>query len=55
MDDQKLFGQIRNLCMACGMSIDAIAKDCNINQDLVAKMFLETMQTILDKMQEGHN
>ena len=50
--DKEYFEQIRKLCKACGLSIDKIAKQFNINQKLVAKLFMETMQTILDKMEK---
>lgn len=46
------FEQIRNLCKACGLSIDRIARCFNINQNLVSKLFMKTMQTILSEGQE---
>ena len=52
MYEEKMFMMVKELCKVCGMSIDRIAKECDINQDLVAKMFIETMQTILDKMEK---
>ena len=51
--NEEYFEQIINLCKACGLSIDKIAKQFNINQNLVAKLFMETMQTILDKVEKG--
>ena len=51
-DNEEYYEQIRNLCKACGLSIDKIAKQFNINQNLVAKLFMETMQTILDKVEK---
>jgi transcriptional regulator with XRE-family HTH domain len=48
--DAEYFEQIRNLCKACGLSIDKIARQFNINQNLVAKLFMETMQTILSEV-----
>ena len=48
--EDKLFHEIRELCYANGVAIDRIAKDCGINQDLVAKFFLEVMKEILDGM-----
>ena len=50
--NEEYFEQIRNLCKACGMSIDRIARQFNINQILVAKLFMATMQTILDKVEK---
>ena len=47
MWDAEYFEQVRNLCKACGLAIDKIAKQFNIKQNLVAKLFMETMQTIL--------
>lgn len=44
------FEQIKNLCKACGLAIDKIAKQFNIKQNLVAKLFMETMQTILKEI-----
>ena len=52
MWDKEYFEQVRNLCKACGLSIDKIARQFNIKQNLVAKLFMETMQTILDKMEK---
>ena len=49
---QEYFEQIRKLCKACGLSIDKIAKQFNINQNLVAKLFMETMQTILSEVEK---
>lgn len=45
--NEEYFEQIRNLCKACGLAIDKIARQFNISQNLVAKLFMETMQTIL--------
>lgn len=50
MDEKLMFDEIRQLCITNGKAIDKIAKDTNIPHDLVAKMFIETMQTILNKM-----
>ena len=48
MDEKKMFDEVRQLCLANGLAIDRIAHDCNINQNLVAKFFMEVMQKILD-------
>lgn len=50
--DAEYFEQVRNLCKACGLSIDKIARQFNINQKLVAKLFMETMQTILSEVEK---
>ena len=52
MWDKEYFEQIRNLCKACWLSIDKIAKQFSINQKLVAKLFIETMQTILNEVEK---
>ena len=44
------FEQVKNLCKACGLSIDKIARQFNIKQNLVAKLFMETMQIILSEV-----
>jgi transcriptional regulator with XRE-family HTH domain len=46
------FEQIKNLCKACGLAIDKIARQFNISQNLVAKLFMETMQIVLDKVEK---
>lgn len=51
--NEEYFEQIRNLCKACGLSVDKIARQFNINQILVAKLFMTTMQTILDKVEKN--
>lgn len=48
MDEKLLFDRVRELCLANGVAIDHIAKECNINQNLVAKFFMQVMQGILD-------
>lgn len=53
--NEEYFEQIKNLCKACGLSIDKIAKQFNVNQNLVAKLFMETMQAILDNIEKGNN
>ena len=52
--NEEYYEQIRNLCKACGLSIEKIARQFNINQNLVAKLFMETMQTVLDKVEGGN-
>ena len=52
MWDEEYFEQVRNLCKACGLAIDKIARQFNIRQNLVAKLFMETMQTILSEVEK---
>lgn len=51
-NQEKMFNEIRELCLVNGMAIDKIAKETNIPQNLVAKMFLEVMQTIITDMKK---
>ena len=43
------FKQIINLCKACELSIDKIARQFNINQTLVAKLFMQTILSEVEK------
>jgi len=52
MNEQLMFNKVRELCIAVGISIDTIGKECGINQDLVAKLFMEVMQSILDDVKK---
>lgn len=52
MNEQLMFNKVRELCIAVGISIDTIGKECNIRQDLVAKLFMEVMQSILDDVKK---
>ena len=49
--NEEYFEQIIKLCKACGLSIDKIARQFNIKQNLVAKLFMETMKTILSEVE----
>lgn len=54
MNEKLMFDMIRKLCNANAVAIDRIARETNINQNLVAKMFIETFTIILNSMeQEG--
>ena len=55
MNENKMFNMVIELCKANGIAIDKIAKECGIKHDLGAKMFLETMKSILDKMKDGES
>lgn len=52
MNEKKklMFDEIRRLCIINGKAIDKIARDTNNSCDLVGKMFIETMQEILNMM-----
>ena len=52
IDEKLMFKMVRELCMYCGVAIDMISKKCNVDQTLVAKMFIETFTTIIGKMEE---
>ena len=55
MDEKLMFDRVRKLCLANGLAIDKISKDCNISQDLVAKFFMQVMQSILSNMDKSKN
>lgn len=55
MDEQLMFERVRQLCLANGIAIDKIAKECGINQNLVGKMFITVMQDLLDKTKAATN
>ena len=50
--NEEYFEQIKNLCKACGLAIDKIVRQFNINQNLVAELFIETMQAILSETEK---
>lgn len=41
---------IKQLCICVGQSIDLLARKYHVPQDAIAKMFMETMKKILDKV-----
>lgn len=47
---KEYFKQIKNLCKACGLSVDKIARQFNINQYLVAELFIQTFQMIIKEI-----
>lgn len=51
-NEDKMLADIKQLCMCCGVGIEKISQESGINQNLIAKMFIETMQMILDKCKE---
>ena len=46
------FQMIQELCMRCGAAIDMISKKSNVNQTLIAKMFIDTFTAIINKMEK---
>jgi predicted transcriptional regulator len=55
VDEKLMFDRVRQLCLANGMAIDKIAKECNVNQNLVGKFFIEVMQSILTETEKKTN
>ena len=51
MEEKLLYDRIKELCLCSGAAVDRIAKECGINQTLVAKMFINTFKLIIDKME----
>ena len=49
-EEKEYFEQIKKLCKACGLSVDRIARQFNINQNLVAELFIQTFQTIIKEI-----
>lgn len=50
--DDKTNEMVIELCKACALSIDRISKETGIDQDFVSKLFIETFQTILKRMDQ---
>lgn len=55
MNEELMFEELRKLTWNCGIEIDRIAKETNINQWVITDLFMNIMQSIFDKMQEGEN
>ena len=55
MNEELMFDKVRQLCLANGAAIDKIAKDCNINQNLVGKLFMKVMQSLLTETEKKTN
>lgn len=51
LDDEGC-AMIRELCEACALSIDRIAKKKNLPRHLLAKLFVHTFDMIADKVKE---
>lgn len=52
LEEKIIFQMIQELCVRCGAAIDMISKKCNINQTLIAKMFIDTFTAIINKMEK---
>lgn len=50
--NEKYFRQVKYMCEICGLAIDTIAKQFNISQKSVAKLFMEIMQKILEEVEK---
>lgn len=55
MDEELMFEELRKLTWNCGIEIDRIAKETNINQWYITDLFMNIMSSIFDKMREGNN
>ena len=53
MNEQLMFVRVKQLCIASGKGIDSIAKECGINQNIVAKLFMKTMEHALGETEKG--
>ena len=52
MSEHNMFEEVRELCRINGLAIYKIAKDNNMPCDKIAKLFMETMQLILNRMEQ---
>lgn len=50
IDEELMLFRVKQLCACCGKGIDRISKECGINQNLVANLFMETMEHILKEI-----
>lgn len=50
-----MFERMRELCRYCVIAIGKISKECDIREDLVAKMFVKTFLTILKRAYQERN
>ena len=51
-NDNHLFERVRELCICNAKAIVQISKECNTKPWLVANLFMEVMQEILNKTNE---
>ena len=52
MNEELMFEELRKLTWNCGIEIDRIAKETNINQWYITDLFMNIMASIFNKMQE---
>ena len=55
MNEELMFEELRNLTWNCGIEIDRIAKETNINQWYITDLFMNVMAQIFDKMRESED
>ena len=55
MNEELMFEELKKLTFNCGVEIDRIAKETNINQWYITDLFMNVMQSIFDKMREGES
>lgn len=55
MNEELMFEELRKLTWNCGIEIDRIAKETNINQWYITNLFMNVMQSIFEKMREGES
>lgn len=53
MNEELMLEELKKLTMNCGVEIDRIAKETNINQRYIARAFIEVMEMIFEKMTES--
>lgn len=49
--DDKIFKEIKDLCFLVAKRIDEIAKNNNVNQVLLSKLFIATFKTIIERIE----
>ena len=50
--DHETCDMIRELCKACALGIDRIARQKNLPQQALARLFVKTFEMILDRVEE---
>lgn len=53
MNEELMFEELRKLTWNCGIEIDRIAKETNINQWYITDLFMNIMASIFDDMIKG--
>ena len=52
MNEDLMFERVRELCIETGNAIDDIAKECNINQNLVIRFYLMLMEKVIKDVEK---